>query len=75
MLVNLIQIKYSTFSYYYTGLGAGCSTKEATGSFFRRVLQRKSWKNKMGQLSALQGYVKSALRMKQWIASFVEQFK
>ena len=38
MLLNLIKIKYSTFSYCYTELGAGCSTKEATGSFFRRAL-------------------------------------
>ena len=34
MLVILIKKKYSTFSYCYTGQGAGCSTKEAiTASF------------------------------------------
>ena len=38
MLVNLIKIKYCTFSYCYTDLGASCSTKEATDSFFRRAL-------------------------------------
>ena len=38
MLVNLIKIKYSALSYCYTDLGASCSTKEATGSFFRRAL-------------------------------------
>ena len=38
MLVNLIERKYSTFSYCYTALGAGCSTKQAAGGFFRRVL-------------------------------------
>ena len=37
MLVNLIKIKYCTFSYCYTDLGASCSTKEATDSFFRRT--------------------------------------
>ena len=30
-----LMIKNSTFSYCCTGLGAGCSTKEAIDSFFR----------------------------------------
>ena len=35
MLVILIK-KYSKFSYWYTGQGAGCSTKEAkTASFVK----------------------------------------
>ena len=38
MLVNVNKIKYCTFSYCYTDLGASYSTKEATGSFFRRAL-------------------------------------
>ena len=35
LLVNLNKIKCFTFSYCYTDLGVGCSTKEATGNFFR----------------------------------------
>ena len=35
---TLDQIKYSKFSYCCTGLGAGCSTKEAIDSFFCRAL-------------------------------------
>ena len=35
LLVNLNKIKYFTFSYCYTDLGVGCSTKEANGIFFR----------------------------------------
>ena len=34
-LVILNKIKYFTFSYCYTDLGVGCSTKEATDIFFR----------------------------------------
>ena len=32
------QKKYSNFSYWYTGLDAGCSMKVAIGSFFRSAL-------------------------------------
>ena len=35
LLVNLNKIKYFMFSYCYTDLGVGCSTKEATDIFFR----------------------------------------
>ena len=42
LLVNLNKIKYFTFSYCYTDLGVGCSTKEATGIFFR---ERQSHEN------------------------------
>ena len=34
MLVILIKKKKSRFSYYNTGLGAGCSTKEAIAASF-----------------------------------------
>ena len=38
-VVNLDQKKKnSKFSYCYTSLGAGCSTKEAIGNLFRRAL-------------------------------------
>ena len=35
LLVNLNKTKCFTFSYCYTDLGAGWSTKEAAGIFFR----------------------------------------
>ena len=35
---KLDQKKYFKFSYCYTDLDAGCSTKEAIGSLFRREL-------------------------------------
>ena len=41
LLVNLIKKRYSTFSYCYTGLDAGCSVKEAIAGF-RRVSLRVS---------------------------------
>ena len=34
MLVNFVKKKYSKFSYCYTGVDAGCSTKEASDIFF-----------------------------------------
>ena len=37
---KLDQKKYSKFFYCYTGVDAGCSTKEATDSSFRRVLKK-----------------------------------
>ena len=35
---HLNQKRHSKFSYYFTGLGAGCSTNDAIDSFFSRVL-------------------------------------
>ena len=38
LVSNLDQKRYSKFSYYFTGLGAGYSTNDAIDSFFSRVL-------------------------------------
>ena len=42
---DLDQIKYSKFFYYYTGLGAGCSTEEAiTASFVEHFKENQDIK-------------------------------
>ena len=88
LLVNLNKIKYFTFSYCYTDLGVGCSTKEATGIFFREHFNQNHenticinfqfYNPKLSQERCFilcVGYVIDALRRNQLIASFVEQFK
>ena len=82
LLVNLNKIKCFTFSYCYTDLGVGCSTKEATGNFFREHFNQNHenticvnfqfYNPKFHvscSVSALQGNVIGALRTKQLTAS------
>ena len=50
---KLSQERYFMLYVCSTGLFKGCSTKEAIDSFFRRVIQIKSWKYKMSRISVL----------------------
>ena len=81
------KLKYFTFSYCYTDLGVGSSTKEATVNFFREHFNQnyenticvnfQFYNPKLSQERCfmLCVYSTGLCNRKQLIASFVEQFK
>ena len=91
LLVNLNKIKYFIFSHCYNDLGVGCSTKEATGNFFREHFSQNHenticfnfqfYNPKLSQERCFMlcvcsiGLCNRCFTKEAMIASFVEQFK